>query len=244
MVIKRLAPGEPGGSEAPASRKKRRSKVPADAAGQGESPTEGKTKKERRRLADTLPDSAEQVPGWFGENYAAVLQKLSPLELYPTGNRFRETDFVLDEKNVVFSVDNIPKLIKRKRNPQIRCLVVCASALRACDLRKPLAALKRPVAKLFAKHLKLKEQIEYLSNSNTTLGIGTPNRLLKLAQAKALDGIFSDSKNALILIDLHKDVKNYSLLNMPVVSQDSFELLRLLFASKPSDARPRVAFCV
>ena len=53
-------------------------------------------------------------------------------------------------------------------------------------LLKHLAKYKKLVAKLFAKHMKLKEQIEALGTQKVALAIGTPHRINALASAGAL----------------------------------------------------------
>ena len=74
-----------------------------------------------------------------------------------------------------------------KKNPPGSPLVVviCMSAKRCALLLKSLSKFKL-VAKLFAKHMKLKDQIEKLSTQRAAIAIGTPNRLGALAAAGAL----------------------------------------------------------
>ncbi len=54
------------------------------------------------------------------------------------------------------------------------------------EVRKSLISLRYPVAKLFAKHFKVDEQVEVLK-AFTPIGCGTPNRLAKLADIGALN---------------------------------------------------------
>lgn len=48
------------------------------------------------------------------------------------------------------------------------------------------AGLKCKIAKLFAKHFKVQEQIELLSKQYFPVAVGTPNRLSKLVELGAL----------------------------------------------------------
>lgn len=59
------------------------------------------------------------------------------------------------------------------------------------------------IAKLFAKHKKLKQQQQYLKEEPVCIAAGTPHRLLKLADSEALQ--LKDLK--LIIIDVHQDAK-------------------------------------
>ena len=62
-------------------------------------------------------------------------------------------------------------------------LVVCGAGLRAADLTRALRPFQTKdalVAKLFAKHIKLKEAIETVSTSRIGIGVGTPQRIMDL----------------------------------------------------------------
>lgn len=107
---------------------------------------------------------------------------------------------------------------------QPHVIIICSSALRCCalipTLRKSTNLLGRSgehVAKLFAKHQKVPEQIKELKKLSSRIVVGTPNRLHKLVTEKALR--FDDCQ--LVLLDIsERDSKNYSLLSLPGVVQD------------------------
>jgi len=68
-------------------------------------------------------------------------------------------------------------------------LIVVAAALRAADLSRAVRKFQskdNAVAKLFAKHIKLKEQVEYCKKSRIGIGVGTPERVLTLIKEGAL----------------------------------------------------------
>ena len=89
-------------------------------------------------------------------------------------------------------------------------------------MRKSLFSLKFPVAKLFAKHVKVIEQVEMLKQF-TPIACGTPNRLAKLADIGALDL----SRIELLVIDMNRDrVKNLCILDIKDIRNDLFELYR------------------
>jgi superfamily II DNA/RNA helicase len=77
------------------------------------------------------------------------------------------------------------------------------------------------VSKLFAKHLKISEQMESLSKSHFAIGVGTPNRLSKLISLGALR--LNEVK--IIIVDVEADEKNFTILTMPNVKDDFYEFM-------------------
>ena len=98
-----------------------------------------------------------------------------------------------------------------------------SAAVRANDLAKGLRTRLRNVktAKLFAKHLKVQEQVQVLKEFQA-LAVGTPNRIKKLAELGAL----SLSATQLIVLDMQRDQKQFHLLSLPGVAQDVAAFLK------------------
>lgn len=98
-----------------------------------------------------------------------------------------------------------------------------ASAVRANELAKTLRQRLRNVktAKLFAKHLKLEEQIKTLQEFHA-VAVGTPNRVRKLADVGAL----SMASLRLLVLDMQQDKKSFHLLSLQGVAQDVAGLLQ------------------
>ena len=85
-----------------------------------------------------------------------------------------------------------------------RIIILCLSGLRCADVVRAVRDHKGPgeVAKLFAKHLKLAEQIKYLSKTRVSIAVGTPARVGKLLE----EGAIKISKDTVLLLDVgHKD---------------------------------------
>jgi protein CMS1 len=64
-------------------------------------------------------------------------------------------------------------------------LVIAGSALRAADLVRDLRKFQTKealIAKLFAKHIKLKEAVETVKNARINIGVGTPQRIMDLLE--------------------------------------------------------------
>lgn len=80
-----------------------------------------------------------------------------------------------DKKKPLEEVDNLPK-----GAPVV--LIVSASGIRAVEVIRalPLFAEAAKIGKLFAKHLKVAEQVYFLENTCTHICVGTPNRIDKL----------------------------------------------------------------
>lgn len=67
--------------------------------------------------------------------------------------------------------------------------MVAGAGLRAADLTRSLRKYQTKealVAKLFAKHIKLKEAVETVKKSRISIGVGTPKRIFDLLD----DGMF------------------------------------------------------
>ena len=110
-------------------------------------------------------------------------------------------------------------------------LVVCASAHRAADVINSMSQLlKAKVAKLFAKHFKLEEQVEILGKQAFKVAVGTPNRLLKLMEYGAL----SLGKARVVLVDEHMDEKHFTLWTMPGVKDDFYRFMEACVAPELS----------
>jgi protein CMS1 len=105
--------------------------------------------------------------------------------------------------------------------PQL--LIICSSAIRATQIIKSISArlIKCRVAKLFAKHFKIEEQMDSLSKEYHPIAVGTPNRISKLIELGAL----SLRRTLLVLIDVTPDAKQFTILTLNEVKVDFYRLL-------------------
>lgn len=103
-----------------------------------------------------------------------------------------------------------------------KVLFVSPSAMGALDCLKNCPNLHRgcPIAKLFAKHMKVPEQATYLTENPVNVALGTPNRLLKLATEGHLevDGV------GVVALDMRANAKKQSLVDIPDVANDFWGL--------------------
>ncbi|XWS09307.1 hypothetical protein CRYUN_Cryun40dG0074300 [Craigia yunnanensis] len=105
-------------------------------------------------------------------------------------------------------------------------LVVATSALRSIELLRGMRSLTKEchAVKLFSKHMKIDEQVSLLKN-RVNIASGTPNRIKKLIDIEAL-GL---SRLSVILLDIHTDVKSYSLLTLTQVRDEFWDLYKNYF---------------
>lgn len=93
-------------------------------------------------------------------------------------------------------------------------LVVAAGGLRAADLTRALRKFQTKesmVAKLFAKHIKLKEAIETVKKMRMGVGVGTPQRIIDLLNDGALK---ADCIERIVIDASHIDMKKRGILDM------------------------------
>ncbi|KAJ1734318.1 hypothetical protein LPJ61_001139 [Coemansia biformis] len=116
--------------------------------------------------------------------------------------------------------------------PQV--LVICSSALRAVELVRRLRPVsRRPVAKLFSRHIKVDEQKQLLRGTAMDVAVGTPNRIRRLLG----DGDLKVNRLRLVVVDCWQDSKMRVVLDMDDTRDDLFTIWRelLLPASKNPD---------
>ncbi|KAK3749566.1 hypothetical protein QZH41_019704, partial [Actinostola sp. cb2023] len=99
-----------------------------------------------------------------------------------TGETSQLTSYL--NKVIPYWDKQVEKLNKKKIKGSPLLLLVSSAATRAVDLNKSVEKFKgdAKVVKLFAKHFKFDEQVKFLASHSVHIGIGTPNRILKLLQ--------------------------------------------------------------
>ncbi|KAJ8350327.1 hypothetical protein SKAU_G00254570 [Synaphobranchus kaupii] len=121
-----------------------------------------------------------------------------------------------------------PKWAKTQRlhteKKSLALVIVCSSALRAIELIKQLTAFKGEarVMKLFAKHIKVEEQVKLLGKMVTHIGVGTPGRIKALIEKEGL----SLQKLRFLVLDWNwRDQKLRRMVDVPEVKGDLLKLL-------------------
>ncbi|ORX59228.1 hypothetical protein BCR36DRAFT_343073 [Piromyces finnis] len=119
-------------------------------------------------------------------------------------------------------------------------LVVTQSAIRAVEVIRALSEFSKycKVGKLFSKHMKVKEQVEFLSKSVVKIAVGTPNRLIKLAENDSLNM----NKLDLLVIDYnYKDSKNRNIFEIPEIRKDLLIFIKQYCIDRIKDQSQKIA---
>ncbi|MCL7036537.1 hypothetical protein MKW94_027757 [Papaver nudicaule] len=207
-----------------------------------DSETDGtKTKKESKVIPSTNLPASQQLSFFLNCFQSSNGIKFSPLEL----ESFKDSCIVKSPKDLKQDADSLHEHMKvafgkswkaelcegqisegkiDAGNPAV--LVISTSALRALELLRGLRPLTKGcrAAKLFAKHMKVEEQVGMLK-TRVNIASGTPSRIKKLIDIDAL-GL---SRLAVIVLDMHTDTKGYSLLTLPQVSNEFWDLYKTHF---------------
>ncbi|XP_047457899.1 protein CMSS1 isoform X2 [Mugil cephalus] len=103
-------------------------------------------------------------------------------------------------------------------------LIVCSSALRAIELIKQLTTFKGEARamKLFAKHIKIEEQVKLLQKGVTHIGVGTPGRISALIEN---EGLNLQTLRYLVLDWNWRDQKLRRMVDVPEIKLDVMKLL-------------------
>uniref|UniRef100_A0A8D0GHG1 Cms1 ribosomal small subunit homolog n=1 Tax=Sphenodon punctatus TaxID=8508 RepID=A0A8D0GHG1_SPHPU len=123
-----------------------------------------------------------------------------------------------------------PKWTKLRKNHKekksVLMLIICSSALRSLELIKSMSAFKGDckIMKLFAKHIKIAEQMKMLEKGMIHLGVGTPGRIKALIEQ---DGLSLNSLKYLILDWNWRDQKLRRLIDIPEVQKEIIDLLEM-----------------
>jgi protein CMS1 len=101
-----------------------------------------------------------------------------------------------------------------KKNGAPHTLIVAGAGLRAADIVRAVRKFSgkdNSVAKLFAKHMKVEEQVTFLKNRKSGIGVGTPARLAELIDNGALS---LGSLQRIVVDASHIDQKKRGVMDM------------------------------
>ncbi|XP_075818018.1 protein CMSS1 isoform X4 [Microtus pennsylvanicus] len=195
-----------------------------------------KTKKwKKRKISDILAKS-EPKPGTPGD-----LQKL--IKDHYSGSRsvveLEELNLpdscFLKANDLTHSLSSYlkeicPKWVKLRKThnekKSVLMLIICSSAVRALELIRSLTAFKgdAKVMKLFAKHIKVQEQVNLLEKRVIHLGVGTPGRIKQLVKQ---DGLNLNPLKFLVFDWNWRDQKLRRMMDIPEIKKEVFELLEV-----------------
>ncbi|XP_041278370.1 protein CMSS1 isoform X5 [Onychostruthus taczanowskii] len=190
-------------------------------------------RRKKKTISDVLQKSAPKpgVPAdlqnlltqHFGENRSVIEieeLKLSDSSFLPANDLTHSFSSYLKEI--------CPKWAKLRRSHKekksVVMLVLCSSALRSLELIKSMTAFKGDcrVIKLFAKHIKIKEQMNMLEKGMFHIGVGTPGRVKALVEQ---DALCLNSTKYLILDWNWRDQKLRRMMDIPEIKKETIDLL-------------------
>ncbi|XP_058885858.1 protein CMSS1 isoform X3 [Acipenser ruthenus] len=195
-----------------------------------------KPKRKRKKITDVLAASAPK-PGCpadlqklFEDNFTDKRSVIEMEELKLPDSCFLPSNDLTHSLSS-FLKEICPKWAKLCKNhteqKSVVMLIVCSSAHRVLDLIKQLTTFKgnAKVLKLFAKHIKVEEQIKLLQKGVTHVGVGTPGRIKALTEQ---DGL---SLKALKYVVLDWNWRDQKLRRMPDIPEVKLDMLKLLEGS-------------
>lgn len=106
-------------------------------------------------------------------------------------------------------------------------IVITPSGIRTADLTRELRVFnteQSKVAKLIAKHMKLKDNVEYMKNTKVGIAVGTPMRVKDLIDADALK---TDRIQAIVVDGSYRDEKKRTIFEMDELFRPLMLLLNL-----------------
>lgn len=201
--------------------------------GEGESKKPKKRRKKKKTITDVLATS-EPKAGCPADLQNMVLEYFSDKRSVIEMEELKLPDSCfLSSNDMTHSLSSYlkeicPKWAKvQKQHTEksaVVLLIVCSSALRTIELIKQMTAFKgeAKVLKLFAKHIKVEEQVKLLQKSITHIGVGTPGRLHALIQK---EGLNVQGLRFLVLDWNWRDQKQRRMMDVPEVKSDMLKLL-------------------
>lgn len=123
------------------------------------------------------------------------------------------------------AIPSLKRLKKWKHTQSPMVLIMCLSARRAVALLKDLSSLNCRVAKLFAKHMDVEDQVAMLEQNSYGIAVCTPNRCLKLFGDGDAKGALSLESTELVLVDCHEDHKRFTVCTMNDTAPDLMKFI-------------------
>lgn len=196
--------------------------------------TTTKTRKRKKKtITDVLatsvpkPGTPEDLQNLLMQHYSKTRSVIELEELKLPDNSFVKAND-LSHTLSSYLKEMCPKWSKLSKNHKEKksalILVVCSSAHRTLELIKLINAFKgdTKVMKLFAKHIKIKDQMQLLEKNIIHLGIGTPGRMKALLEQ---EGLTLQSLKYIVLDWNWRDQKLRRMVDIPEVKKEMVELL-------------------
>ncbi|XP_037343870.1 protein CMSS1 [Pungitius pungitius] len=212
---------------------KKKKEIEQKKAAEDEKSTKSKRKRKKKTITDVLsslepkPGSPADLQNLLTQHFSDKLSVIEQEELKLLDSSFLSSNDLTHTvssylKQVCPKWSKIQKQHTEKR--ALVLLVVCSSAIRAIKLIKQMTAFKgeAKAVKLFAKHIKIEEQVKLLQKGTTHIGVGTPGRMSALVEKEGL------SLHALKYVVLDWNWRDQKLRRMVDVPEIKLDLMKLL----------------
>ncbi|XP_068602758.1 protein CMSS1 [Brachionichthys hirsutus] len=193
-----------------------------------------KKRKKKKTITDVL-SSSEPKPGCPADFQNLVAQYFSDrLSVIEQEELRLEDSCFLSSNDMTHTLSSYlkqvcPKWAKVQKQhtekSSVVLLLVCGSALRTIELIKQLTTFKgaAKVMKLFAKHIKMEEQVKLLQKGVAHIGVGTPGRISALVEK---EGLNLRPLKYVVLDWNWRDQKLRRMVDIPEVKLDLMKLLQ------------------
>ncbi|XP_074550594.1 protein CMSS1 isoform X2 [Halichoeres trimaculatus] len=204
---------------------------------QKKDPADGKSPKVKRKRKKTITDvlsSSEPKPGCPEDLQTLVTKYFSDKRSVIEQEELKLSDSsFLSSNDLTHSLSSYlkqvcPKWAKVQKQHTVKSsvvlLIICSSALRTIELIKQLTTFKgeAKALKLFAKHIKVEEQVKLLQKGVTHIGVGTPGRICALIEK---EGLNLCALRYLVLDWNWRDQKLRRMVDIPEIKLDFMNLL-------------------
>ncbi|XP_039673679.1 protein CMSS1 isoform X3 [Perca fluviatilis] len=207
--------------------------IPQKKQTEDEKSTKPKRKRKKKTITDVL-SSSEPKPGCPANLQSLVTQYFSDKRSVIEQEELKLLDSCfLSSNDLTHTLSSYLKQVCPKwskiqkqhtEKSSVVLLIVCSSALRTIELIKQLTAFKgeAKALKLFAKHIKIEEQVKLLQKGVTHIGVGTPGRISALIEK---EGLGLQALRYVVLDWNWRDQKLRRMVDVPEVKLDFMKLL-------------------
>ncbi|XP_041663570.1 protein CMSS1 [Cheilinus undulatus] len=211
-------------------------------------PKAKRKRKKKKTITDVL-SSSEPKPGSPADLQGVITQYFSDKRSVIEQEELKLQDSCfLTSNDLTHSLSSYlkqvcPKWAKIQKQhtekSSVVLLIVCSSALRAIELIKQLTTFKgeAKAIKLFAKHIKVEEQVKLLQKGVTHIGVGTPGRISALIEK---DGLNLQALRYMVLDWNWRDQKLRRMVDIPEIKLDFMKLLESGILSRCKEDKVKI----
>uniref|UniRef100_A0A3P8S8Y6 Cms1 ribosomal small subunit homolog n=1 Tax=Amphiprion percula TaxID=161767 RepID=A0A3P8S8Y6_AMPPE len=208
--------------------------TPAKKDNEDEKSSKPKRKRKKKKTITDVLASSEPKPGSPADMQALVTQYFSDKRSVIEQEELKlQNSCFLSSNDLTHSLSSYlkqvcPKWAKIQKQhaekSSVVLLIVCSSALRTIELIKQLTTFRgeAKAIKLFAKHIKVEEQVKLLQKGITHIGVGTPGRISALIEK---EGLNLQALKYLVLDWNWRDQKLRRMVDIPEIKVDLMKLL-------------------